>query len=280
MYKKITHHIVEEHFDHPIAAELKANIDKKSKAAVDYMGRVLNPVTGKPAVDPKTGKFVYANKPKLQSNKKYDKKSKSWIEVYDESSSSQIEKNSTHSWSQLAWRIRNLVVGITSGSAEVDSLKTQLVADIDNITSIVSECYGADAAAQFKTLLTGVALALADVIVQIKDDKDTTASMKVLADATKSLGDFLETANKMWPSTAVVDILTQVENSYIMQAISRMKKEWEAADSAADGAYNILVVKQDNGNSSFADIFSSGIIDCMDKKIETEIYNALDYMDC
>jgi hypothetical protein len=273
MYKKITHHIVEEHFDHPIAAELKKKIDNtKPTAAIDYMGRVLDPITGKPAIDPTTGKFVYA-KTNVSTPK-----SKSYMKSYD-FSSSQIEKDSIKYWSHLAWRIRNIVTSITSGSADTDSLKTQLVADIDDITGIVSECYGKEAGAQFKTLLTGVALALADVFVQIKNDKDTTDAMKILADATKSLGDFLETANAKWPSTAVVDILTQVENSYIMQAISRMKKEWELADSAADGAYKILVVKQDNGNYSFADIFSAGIIDCMETKIENEIYSVLDYME-
>ena len=246
MYKKITHHIVEEHFDHPIAAELKSRIDKTNKTT---------PI-----------------------NKKNNTKPKGYIEVYD-CSSEKTQKDSISYWSQLAWRIRSLVVSITSGSTDIDSLKTQLVADIDNISNIVSLCYGKEAASQFKTLFIAVALSLADVLVKIKNDEDTTDAMKILADDTKSLGDFLESANSLWPSTAVVDILTQVENSYIMQAISRMKKEWEAADSAADGAYNILVVKQENGNSSFADIFSSGIIDCMETKIENEIYNALDYME-
>jgi len=271
MYKKITHHIVEEHFAHPIAAELKAKIERKSKTAKNMGG----------VVDPVTGEIVYHTaKSKSQSNNRYDAKSKSWIKVYDDSSLSQIEKDSTSYWSQLAWRIRSLVVSITSGSTDTESLKTKLVADIDNITSIVSECYGTEAATQFKTLLTNVALALADVIVQVKNDKDTTDTMKILADATKSLGDFLESANALWPSTAVVDILTQVENLYIMQAISRMKREWEAGDIAADGAYNILVVKQENGNPSFADVFSSGIIDYTAKKIENEMYDALDDMGC
>jgi hypothetical protein len=275
MYKKITHHIVEEHFDHPIAAELKKKIDKtKPTATIDYRGRVIDPVTGKPAIDPRTGDFVYAD----TNVSKPKSKPKSYIKSYD-FSSSQIEKDSIRYWSHLAWRIRNIVTSITSGSADTDSLKTQLVSDIDDITGIVSECYGVEAAAKFKTLLTSVALALADVFVQIKNDKDTTDAMKILADATKSLGDFLETANSKWPSTTVVDILTQVENSYIMQAISRMKKEWELADSAADGAYKILVVKQDNGDRSFADIFSAGIIDCMETKIENEIYSVLDYME-
>lgn len=261
MYKKITHHIVEEHFDHPIAAELKKHVDKsKIMSAVDYMGRVLDPSNGKPMVDPKTGKFVYANKPKLHPNKKYDKKSKSWVEVYDLSPLSQIEKDSINYWAQLAWRIRSIVISITSGVDDVDSLKTKLSNDIANISTIVEEGYGKDASTQFNTLLTTLALALADVFVRIKSDKDTTDQMTVLGDATKALGDFLETANKEWPSSVVVEILTEVENSYIMQAISLMKKEYDAANTAADNAYSILVLKQDNDKYSFADIFSHGVL--------------------
>ena len=71
MYKKITHQIVEEHFAHPIAAELKKNVEKiKPKSEVDYLGRVLDPITHKPIVDKVTGKYVYAVKPMLHPDKK------------------------------------------------------------------------------------------------------------------------------------------------------------------------------------------------------------------
>ena len=87
MYKKITHHIVEEHFDHPIATELKAKIDKKSKATIDYMGRVIDPITGKPAIDPTTGNYVYADtnvsKAKSHTSKRSTTKNKGWVEIYD-----------------------------------------------------------------------------------------------------------------------------------------------------------------------------------------------------
>jgi len=36
MYKKITHHIVEEHFDHPMAVELSEGIKKTGKAPLRY----------------------------------------------------------------------------------------------------------------------------------------------------------------------------------------------------------------------------------------------------
>lgn len=288
MYKKITHHIVEEHFDHPIAAELQKKVDKnKATATIDYRGRVLDPVTGKPLIDPTTGDFVYADtnvsKAKLKTNKKVipPKKPKGYeIYSYDFSPLSLIEKRSLNRWACLSWRIRSLVISITEGDDDIDLLKARMANDISKISEIVSEAYGEEAATAFDKLLNDVTLALVDVLMLVKADEDTTEAMTKMADANKALGDFLESANKSWPSKAVVDIFTQVENLYIMQAISRIKKEWAAGVAAADNAYDIMVVQQDNGDPSFADIFSKGIIEYIEQSLETEIANDLsDYLE-
>lgn len=271
MYKKITHHIVEEHFDHPIATELKAKIDKKSKATIDYMGRVIDPLTGKPAIDPRTGEYVYA-----ETN---ISKPKAYMKTYDFSPLSLIEKRSINRWACLNWRIRSLVISITEGDDDIDLLKARMADDITKISELLIECYGEDAAKTFRKLLTNVVLSLSEVLMLVKADKDTTKAMTTLADANKALGDFAEAASSAWPSKAVVDIFTQVENLYIMQAISRIKKEWAAGVSAADDAYNIMVVGQENGDPSFADIFSSGILSCMETTIENMISENSDYME-
>lgn len=282
MYKKITHQIVEEHFAHPIAAELKKNIDK-AKAAVDFMGRVLDPVTGKPAIDPVTGKFIYADtnisKAKFHSDKKTNSTSTGWMHTYDFSPLSLIEKRSLNRWACLNWRIRSLVISITEGDDDLDLLKARMANDISKISELLIECYGEDASNTFNKLLSDVTLSLADVLMLVKADKDTTKAMITLADANKALGDFAEAANSLWPSKAVVDIFTQVENLYIMQAISRIKKEWAAGVSAADDAYNIMVVGQDDGGPSFAEIFSAGILACMEKSIQNLISENIDYME-
>ena len=302
MYKKITHHIVEEHFDHPIAAELQKKVDKNSRATatIDYMGRVIDPITGKPAIDPTTGEFVYAEvldpiktKPikdpvtgkytlhteKSKSSKRYDKKSKGWVEIYDYSPLSLIEKRSINRWACLNWRIRNLVISVTSDGDDIDIIKAKIADEISKISELLIGCYGEDAANTFNKLLSDVVMSLADVLMLIKADKDTTKAMTVMVDATKALGDFAEAANTEWPSTAVVDIFTQVENLYIMQAISRIKKEWAAGVTAADNAYDIMVVEQDNGGPSFADIFSAGILSCIENIIENEVSENSDYLE-
>ena len=283
MYKKITHHIVEEHFDHPIATELKAKIDKKSKATIDYMGRVIDPITGKPAIDPTTGNYVYADtnvsKAKSRTSKRSTTKNKGWVEIYDYSPLSLIEKRSINRWACLNWRIRNLVISVTSDGDDIDIIKAKIADEISKISELLIGCYGEDAANTFNKLLSDVVMSLADVLMLIKADKDTTKAMTVMADATKALGDFAEAANTEWPSTAVVDIFTQVENLYIMQAISRIKKEWAAGVTAADNAYDIMVVEQDNGSPSFADIFSAGILSCIENIIENEVSENSDYLE-
>ena len=277
MYKKITHQIVEEHFAHPIAAELKTNVDKtKPKSEVDYLGRVLDPITHKPMIDKKTGKYVYAVKPMLHPDKKTNPKPKGYIEYYNLSPLSQVEKDSLNYFGQLAWRIRSLVISTTSGDKDIDLLKTRMAGDIDNISKIVEEVYGTDASTQFSKLLNEVTLNLIDVITLVNQDVDTTDSMKKLNDSNVALGNFLEKANSKWPSKTVSDLLSQIENLYIMQTISRMKKEWEAGVAAADNAYDIFVVKQDDGGPSLADIFSHGILCEMENKVENEYY---DYME-
>ena len=277
MYKKITHQIVEEHFAHPIAAELKTNVDKtKPKSEVDYLGRVLDPITHKPMIDKKTGKYVYAVKPMLHPDKKTNPKPKGYIEYYNLSPLSQVEKDSLNYFGQLAWRIRSLVISTTSGDKDIDLLKTRMAGDIDNISKIVEEVYGTDASTQFSKLLNEVTLNLVDVITLVNQDVDTTDSMKKLNDSNVALGNFLEKANSKWPSKTVSDLLSQIENLYIMQTISRMKKEWEAGVAAADNAYDIFVVKQDDGGPSLADIFSHGILCEIENKVENEYY---DYME-
>lgn len=285
MYKKITHHIVEEHFDHPIAAELQKKVDKNSRATatIDYMGRVIDPITGKPAIDPTTGNYVYADtnvsKAKSHTGKRSSAKNRGWIEIYDYSPLSIIEKRSINRWACLSWRIRNLVISITSDGDDIDIIKAKITGDISKISELLIGCYGEDASNTFNKLLSDVVMSLADVLMLIKEDKDTTKAMTVMADATKALGDFAEAANTAWPSTAVVDIFTQVENLYIMQAISRIKKEWPAGVTAADNAYDIMVVEQDNGGPSFADIFSAGILSCIENIIENEVSENSDYLE-
>ena len=217
MYKKVSHTIVEEHFDHP-------------------------------GVLPKGMKYDTTNET-----------SKDW-QIYTFPRLKQIEKDSINRWAQLSWRIRSLVISITSGDKDIDLLEARMASDIDNIAEILKPTYGNSDVTIFTELLNALMISLVTVLMDINADNDTTISLAKLNDDTKAFADFLESINSEWPSSVIIDIFTQMENLYIDQARSRIKKEWANGVAAADNAYDIIVVEQDDGGSSFADIFSSGII--------------------
>jgi hypothetical protein len=241
MYKKITHHIIEEHYDHPLAAEVKQKTELINKPIVPYQSM------------PKS---------------KLDKKTKDY-QIYTYPVLKQIEKDSINAWSLLNGRIRSLVISIIAGDNDIDSLMERAVSDIDMISSLLKPVYGDSAAKKFNDLLIAVAKSLVDVIVKLKAEKDTTAEMAKLKDDTKTLAEFAYKANPMWMTDVVTDILTKMEDLYITQAKSRLMKEWKTSVKAADDAYNLMVVKQDNGDASFADIYAAGIIaDTAEEEIE------------
>jgi hypothetical protein len=105
--------------------------------------------------------------------------------------------------------------------------------------------------------------------MKIKAGKDSTDEMSKLKDDTAMLAEFAYKANPMWMTDVVTDIFTKMEDLYITQTKSRLIKEWMAGVKAADDAYNLMVVKQDNGAASFADIYAAGIVaDTVAEEIE------------
>lgn len=231
MYKKIVHNIIEEHYDHPMAMELKKTTEQN--------GYIVTPQP-----KPKSGNTTQSNGYRIHTFPNLRK----------------VEKDSITAWSLLSWRIRSLVISITEGDDDVDLLMTRAGSDIDMISSLLEPVYGESAAKKFNELLYAIVASLVEVLYKIKKNEDTVDAMSILKDNTQSFAEFAYKANPMWMTDVVTDIFTKMEELYITQAKSRLMKEWMAGVRAADDAYNLMVVKQDNGDASFADIYAAGII--------------------
>ena len=223
MYKKITHTIVEEHFDHPATLPGDMNCD----------------------VTPS----YYSNNRKTMA-------------AFTSPETTQIIKDSLNNWGQLCWRLRSLVISITEGDKDVDLLKTRLAGDVGELAKIVERVYGVAGADKFKELVMYITTTLVDIITSIRADSETlTNKLKMkLADEIDALGEFLGSVNAAWPASAVKSIFTTFTDLYIQQALNRIAKQWSAGVDAADKAYNLMVVKQPTGGPSFADIFANGLI--------------------
>lgn len=221
MYKKITHYITEEHFDHPVAADIKKNVETKQP------------------IKPK--EFYVIN-----DNLCYGL--------------DQFEKNNIYAWSGLAWVVGELVNSIVDKTGDQAELLSQFVAVVDKISKLASPIATDAQVGQFKDLLTAYGQAALAVVTDVTNDKDTAASMAVLTTSIDALATLLNSLESSWDATVLTTILISVATDYVAKTTARVKKDWTAESAAGGHAYRTLVVGQDNGSPSLADIFSAGII--------------------
>jgi hypothetical protein len=221
MYKKITHYITEEHFDHPVAANIKKHVETKQP------------------IRPK-GFYV------INDNLCHGL--------------DQFEKNNIYAWSGLAWVVGELVNSIVDGTSDQAELLGQFVAVVDKISKMTSPIATNDQVGQFKNLLTAYGQAALAVVTDVAAGKDTTANMAVLTTNIAELSTFLNSLESSWDAAVLTTILTGVATDYVAKTTARMQKDWAAEGAAGGRAYRTLVVSQDNGSPSLADIFFSGIV--------------------
>lgn len=235
MYKRISHNIVEEHFEHP--ATLPMSVVGACNTGTMYMGGFGGTGT--------TYQHV--------------------MQVPAGHTLAKIEKDSAIVWSVLSSRIRNLVISITSGDKDVDVLVRRVSGDIAKIGLLLVNAYDDNTVATFNRLLESVAVSLVGVITNINSGRDTSSSLEKLRSDTMAFAEFVS-INPSWPVSVVNFILVSMEDLYIAQAKHRVNKEWAAAIDAADAAYDLIVVNQPNSYPSFSDIFAAGIFDANTKK--------------
>ena len=231
MYKKITHTIVEEHFDRPMAAHIKDLCEcppaMKASASMAMQGPVSS----------------------LDMQKVY---------TFRTAARGVLGK--------YFWRTRSLLVSILDNASDQEALKTQLGLDIDNIGAAVAPYYG-DAGSALAEKLTACANSLLGIITAIKDGKDYTPLKATHAANITELATFLSSANpENWPATAVTAIFTELTNAFVEQAVARKDKVWLNDFAALERAQQVFMTSP----TSFSDVFVNGIVNQFPDKFTTQ----------
>jgi hypothetical protein len=220
MYKKVTHTIVEEHFDHPMATEIKK--------MVDCLATGTNTVS---AVN-----YNQAIKFRLD-NRNYFSRLQAKIRNY----------------------VLNLLdprddVIITNMVWE-DLSKT-----IDSLGDLIVPYYGSAAGMAFSKLLKEYLMAAGDHIKAMRAGKDTTELAAKCAKTIDDIANFLSKANPVnWPAAAVTKIFTDYKNALIAQADAVIKKDI-AAQTVAENHQQDILLGNPIGEVGFSDVFSTGIV--------------------
>lgn len=234
MYKKITHNIVEEHFDHPMASRIRAGLHHMPYDTPD-------PDTQYP-YDP------YGPSPMAMSAN---------LQTIFRSESCKL-------WGNFLARTRGAMVSAMDGLSDASVITAQLDTDITKIGDVVKYYVGETTANDFMNHLRSITSVIVDAGKAIKAGKDISSLKLTLAmHIDEMAGQLSKLIPSAWPASAVKDIWTRLTDSLIQQAVARTAKDYAADLAAMENAHDIMLAPY-NGPisipSGFSDIFANGII--------------------
>jgi len=224
MYKKVTHHIIEEHFDHPMAAHVKEVVDH---------GHHTTPIP-------------------------YDHKS---MLIPTSPSSIKLTSDAMHLFGNYYWRLRSYLISALDSGEDRAAIENHLMTDITNLGNVVKTYYGDAAATSFEKYLKAYTMAIIDVINAIKSGQSVTDITPKVSTSVNDLANFLNQANPAyWPASTVSHILNQEVDAWVAQANDRKRKDWIADFAALERGKGILITGQPDKTPSFATTFANGVI--------------------
>jgi hypothetical protein len=229
MYKIVTHSIREEHFGHPMTAEI--GIATHSNAA---------PHIGENIV---TSSLLAGNLIMLRPR------------------SVEFRMNIRSLFSRFFWRVRDYLISVLD-SRESSDVEAELYKNIEAIGSFIETYYGATTVNSFNNTMKDIIKNLIFIVRDIKSDKDITESRNKLSESIGALSMFLNSINpSQWPYSAVFDIFSDLSNNWIAQISARKYKDWIEDMQLVDKNEDIMLSGDvSTGVPPFSDIFAKGII--------------------
>lgn len=239
MYKKITHHIVEEHFDHP---------------AVLPPGMITDGSHSMPHLTPMPSKAmeqgVVGSLPKVVINE----------------NTLTFRMDSRTLWNRYALGIINYSVSYFGDMAGTSTVEKNLSRNSSQVGDFFTPYYGISAGTKISNLLLAIYKNGEDLITAIKTKQtDFSVYQTVWQKQINELSAYL---NELNPSQYPVDLLTEMfvnlTTFWTNDFIARFNNDFSASSTALDNILKIAVTgvpdHEHNGYSSIADLLSRGII--------------------
>jgi hypothetical protein len=166
MYKVITHTIKEEHFGHPMTAEV---------------GMITHANTA-PHIEPMVSSSLIAGNL-----------------IMLRPSSVEFRMNIRSLFSRFFWRVRDYLISVLD-SRESSDVEAELYKNIEAIGSFIETYYGSTTVNNFNNTMKDIVKNLIFIVRDIKSDKDITESKNKLSESIRALSMFLNSINpSQWP---------------------------------------------------------------------------------
>ena len=229
MYKVITHAIREEHFDHPMMAEMamaKGNIMPRGSnvsAIVNYYNTPLSLI--------------------------FRGQARSHFETY-------------------LFHLRNYVLSAFNGGEDLAEIEKKIVDHVTALAKMLDPYYSQEVVAAAAAKLTDYSKHVLAVVQAIKSDSGVSDAEQKLKLSIASVAETFHSVNPYWPTITVADYLTRFAEAVAKQARARKAKNWAADMEALEQAQMWLLSGNTStpGYPSFAEVFSKGVISAFPDK--------------
>jgi hypothetical protein len=228
MYKKIVHHITEEHFHHPHAMEMAAEL---------HSNRKIPAPQGSASTAPSGAVAMGGDR------------------------LSTFTASELMAWSNLVYLLRHWVVSAVSGHDDLVAAKTAIQDQVESLKKLLSAYYNSATVDAFGSALNQMLDAVTNEISSVKTNARTPLLINATNNAINAWASTLGSVNPTsWPSNVVAEIWTRARDNLIGQTEARLKKDYVSDSGLVKDLHNILVAGRQGQPLGFASVLIDGVI--------------------
>lgn len=239
MYKRTSHEIVEEHFDHPAVLPTQLT----ASANLMYMPRpTIGATNGSLAIGDTLPAYVMTEPTML------------------------FRMDSRTLWSKYAWGLLNFGISLNNKVPGTEAVQARAIKNASNIGDMLIPYYGTTAGNKVADYLASVAQIGINAIKAIKDKERITSIVLLWDPVINDLVEYLHELNpNNWPRELMKDYFNNLVKYWVDEAVARDANDIVAAELAIDRINRLVIIGTANStpshkSSSLADVFSRGII--------------------
>jgi hypothetical protein len=156
-------------------------------------------------------------------------------------------------WNDNAWRVRNYIVSTLANTPDSISAGKWVIENISDLSGVVKEFYGEEAATKFTEIMRSFVSAIATKLELVKSGESISTLLPEDYDVINSLATFLDTTNpEYWKKEIVSPVIQSIFELWINQMLARVASEWDMDLKYTDEIHEKILL--------LADVFSNGLI--------------------
>ena len=232
MYKKITHNIVEEHFDHPLATELKKKMERPAIQKESPMLSLSDPL------------------PQYVMNE----------------NTMTFRMDARSLWSKYAWGLLNYGISMSANLPVKEQVEARTFKNARALGDFITPYYGTTAGNKLSDVLTSICQVGVDVVKAVQEKEPLDKLQVMWVTLIDELAELLHELNpNYWPESLTRDYFSNMVSYWTAEIQARAAKDAAADEAAIEHLNKLMVFGITNSvpthkSSGYADIFSRGII--------------------